>query len=111
MKTLLIFRSSPMLGTTLQEGLDLALVMALMEQPVSILLQEAAVHMLSAAQAPVQGRRHLGKLLASLPLYGIERLYLSPSPQFPVQVEAPWRIVDAAMVAQLWQEHDEVWLW
>ena len=111
MKTLMIFRASPMLSCSMQEGLDLALVMALMEQPISILLQDAAVHVLADAQPQVQGRRHLGKLLASLPLYGIERLYLSPSPQFSVQVAAPWQIVDAAMVAQLWQEHDEVWLW
>ena len=110
MKTLMIFRASPMLSCSMQEGLDLALVMALMEQPISILLQDAAVHVLADAQPQVQGRRHLGKLLASLPLYGIDKLYLSSS-VWCAQVEAPWQIVDSAMVERLWQEHDEVWLW
>ncbi len=105
-RQLIILASSSLHSQQLQEGLDLALVLAVMDQAPAVALIDTAVHLLSLPAEVAQGRRHLGKLLASLPLYGISELFV----QAPI-VSPPWRVIDSEGLTALVQSYEEVSLW
>jgi len=75
--TLLVFRHSPYGSSLARAGLDLALAAGAFEQPVSVLFTGAGVlQLLQEQDTGSLGDRNYGKNLSSLPLYGLESLYV-----------------------------------
>lgn len=94
MKTVtLVIRSGPTAGLGTREMVDMALVLATFECPVSVVLQDAGVLWTSLPAMPNSSPLALSGKLKSLPLYDIETIYidqascerrgLSVSDQFP----------------------------
>jgi tRNA 2-thiouridine synthesizing protein C len=74
---LIIFRHSPYGSSLAGAALDAALASAAFEQPVDLLFMGDGVLQLQANQdSQRHGIRNVGKVLASLPLYDIERVYV-----------------------------------
>lgn len=74
---LMIFRHSPYGSSLAGAALDAALASAAFEQPVDLLFLGDGVLQLQANQdSQAIGIRNKGKVLASLPLYDIERVYV-----------------------------------
>ena len=74
---LLVCRQAPYSGSLARAGLDLALAMAAFDQPVALLFcDEGVLQLLPGQDTTELGARNLGKTLASLPLYGVETLYV-----------------------------------
>ena len=78
MASLLISVRHAPYGTSLaRAGVDTALAAAAFEQPVTLLFQGAGVlNLLPAQDAAAIGAKDMARLLASLPLYDIETLYV-----------------------------------
>lgn len=75
-KVLLVLRSTPYGSSLARSGIDAGLAAAAFEQSVSLLFLGAGVLQLVPGQnGRALGVRDLGKLLASLPLYDIDRIY------------------------------------
>ena len=73
---LIVLRHSPYGSSLAGTSLDVALASAAFEQPVDLLFLGDGVLQLQPGQDSEEpGVRNKGKLLASLPLYGIERVY------------------------------------
>ena len=57
-------------------GIDATLACGAFGQSVTLVLEGPGVELLSPPKEPVDGGRNLFKLIASLPLYDIEQVYL-----------------------------------
>lgn len=76
-RTLVIFRHSPYGNSLSRSGLDAVLAAGAFEQDVSVLFTADAVFQLLPEQdSSGLGRRNQGKVLASLPLYDIDQLWV-----------------------------------
>ena len=74
---LIVLRHSPYGSSLTGASLDVALACAVFEWPVDLLFLGDGVLQLQAGQdSEALGVRNKAKLLASLPLYGIERVYV-----------------------------------
>ena len=74
---LLLIRHSPYGSSLARASIDVALAAAAFDQAVSLLfVGDGVLQLLPEQQTEEQGVRNLGKLLASLPLYDIERVYV-----------------------------------
>lgn len=74
---LLIIRCAPYQDSRAQAAIDATLAYGAFEQPVTVLLQGNGVLLLHGQQnGRTHGRRDIGKQLASLPLYDIEKIYV-----------------------------------
>ena len=75
-RVLVIIRHSPYGSSLGRAALDTALAMAAFEQPVDILFMgDGVAHLLPQQDSSAIGVKNIGKLLGSLPLYGIEFAY------------------------------------
>ena len=76
-KTLIHISSSPYTGLSCKEGIDLAIVLAVFEQPVDIYLSSAAISLLYIKQQPdpLYGK-NLHSLLDVLEFYDINKLFI-----------------------------------
>jgi len=76
-RLLFTLRHSPYGASLTRSALDAALSAAAFEQPVRLLfLGEGVLQLLPEQEARAVGARNVGKLLASLPLYDIEQVYV-----------------------------------
>jgi tRNA 2-thiouridine synthesizing protein C len=75
---LFVFRSSPYGSGRAREGLDALLAASIFDQQVSALFIGDGVLQLCSEQAP-KGSRNQHKMLLSLPLYDVNRVYFSSS--------------------------------
>lgn len=74
MSTLVVIQSSPYGTTNAKDALDVLLTLAAFEQEPGLLLQGSGVSMLGL---DTQGAfKQPGKMLAALPMYDVETLYL-----------------------------------
>jgi tRNA 2-thiouridine synthesizing protein C len=74
---LVVVRHSPYGSSLAAASLDVALASAAFEQPVDLLfIGDGVLHLQAGQESQARGLRNKGKLLASLPLYGIERVYV-----------------------------------
>ena len=74
---LIVVRHSPYGSSLARASLDVALATAAFEQPVSLLFMGDGVLQLMAEQdSQAIGVKNIGRLLASLPLYDIESVYV-----------------------------------
>lgn len=74
---LMVIRHSPYGSSLAGAALDAALASAAFEQPVDLLfLGDGVLQLQTNQDSQAQGVRNKGKVLASLPLYDIERVYV-----------------------------------
>jgi tRNA 2-thiouridine synthesizing protein C len=74
---LIVIRRSPYGSSLARASLDVALAAAAFEQPLNLLFMGDGVLQLMAEQdSQAIGVKNIGRLLASLPLYDIERVYV-----------------------------------
>jgi len=74
---LLLIRHSPYGSSLARASIDVALAAAAFDQAVSLLfVGDGVLQLLPEQQTEQQGVRNQGKLLASLPLYDIEQVYV-----------------------------------
>jgi len=74
---LLLVRHSPYGSSLARASIDVALAAAAFDQAVSLLfVGDGVLQLLPEQQTEQQGVRNQGKLLASLPLYDIEQVYV-----------------------------------
>ncbi len=76
MSTLVVIQSTPYGNTNAKDALDVLLTLAAFEQAPGLLLQGVGVHLLTSTQGPF---KHAGKMLAALPMYDVEQLYVDNS--------------------------------
>jgi tRNA 2-thiouridine synthesizing protein C len=110
---LVLARHAPYGSGLARAGIDLALAAAAFDQPVTLLFCDEGVLQLVDGQAPAAGSRTLGKLLASLPLYDIERVYADQDALQRYGLDAatlvlPVEPVDVAAQQALLASHDHL---
>ncbi len=102
-RTLFVIRHSPYGSGLARASIDAALAGAVFEQPVELLfLGDGVLQLLPGQDSARLGIKNVGKLLASLPLYDIESVYVdadsarrygidpgdSPVPAVPLEATA-----------------------
>jgi tRNA 2-thiouridine synthesizing protein C len=70
---------APYAGTLARSGLDAALAAAAFGQPVQLIFSGHGVYNLLEQDTTATGTRNISKLIASLPLYDIETVYIETS--------------------------------
>ena len=114
-KSVLVVIRHPPYGSSLgRSGLDTALATAAFDQPVDLLFLGDGVLSLQPGQdSAVLGLKNSGRLLASLPLYDIERVYADAraveryamvADEFPVTTE----LLDSRGIQALLNDHDHL---
>lgn len=85
---LAIIRHAPYGNSLARAAIDVSLANAAFDQPVELLFMgDGVLQLLPAQDAAALGRRNLGRLLASLPLYGIEWVYVDADAASRYQVD------------------------
>ncbi|MEQ8516654.1 MAG: DsrE family protein [Chromatocurvus sp.] len=75
-QVLFVLQQSPLAGSLARAGVDTVLAYAAFDQPVSVLFSGAGVLQLAPdADAMRAGRRDLRRIIDSMPLYDIERIF------------------------------------
>ncbi len=73
---LAIIRHTPYGNSLARTAIDVSLANAAFDQPVELLFMgDGVLQLLPAQDTTALGRKNLARLLASLPLYGIEQVY------------------------------------
>lgn len=76
-KLLLLIRHSPYGSSLARASLDVALAAAAFDQPVSLLFTgDGVLQLLPGQDSEALGVRNPGRLLASMPMYDIEQVYV-----------------------------------
>ncbi len=74
---LVLIRRAPYSSSLARASVDLALAAAAFEQQVDLLFQgDGVLQLLPNQQSELLGLKSIGKVLGSLPLYGIEQVYV-----------------------------------
>ena len=112
--TLAVIRQAPYGNSLARTAIDVSLANAAFDQPVALLFMgDGVLQLLPAQDAAALGRKNLARLLASLPLYGIEQVYVDAEAAERYQVDleqSPLAAVpldEAAMLALL-RKHDHL---
>ena len=97
---ILIWTTSSAIGNACaKETLDLALAFASFDQPVALLATDLAVNQFcSKPNAKIAGSKDLSKLIKSLPIFDIDRIYLCEKSAAKYSVSAQDLVVDAQFV-------------
>ena len=76
-RLLVVVRHSPYGSSLARASLDVALASAAFEQPVHLLFMgDGVLQLLAEQDSHAMGVKNIGRLLGSLPLYDIERVYV-----------------------------------
>ncbi len=111
---LVVARQAPYGSSQAREGLDAALTAAAFGQPVSLLFMDDGVYQLLPDQSPAAlEQKNLASMLAVLPMYEIEQLYVdSHSLEQRGLLDTPLCIpvqrLDSDQVAALVQRHTRI---
>lgn len=74
---MLLIRHSPYGSSLARASLDLALAAAVFDLPVSLLFTgDGVLQLIPEQDSKANGSKNLGRLISSLPLYGIEQVYV-----------------------------------
>lgn len=112
MNILLVLRQPPYASLALQEGLDMALILAVMGYDVSICLSQEACWLLQEGQdTTLAGRRDLYRLLASLPLYDIQHCYVEAEGCPLGSLPPPWQALGPEQMQDILSEQQEIIYW
>ncbi|MEE4146056.1 MAG: sulfurtransferase complex subunit TusC [Halieaceae bacterium] len=103
-RLLLLIRHSPYGSSLARASLDVALAAAAFDRPLSLLFTgDGVLQLLPEQDSEALGVRNPGRLLASLPLYDIEQVYVDAA------AAARYRLdLDAAPVAALALGREEI---
>lgn len=113
-RALVVIRHSPYGSSLGRAALDTALAMAAFEQPLDILFMGDGVSQLLPGQdSQAIGVKNIGKLLGSLPLYGIEFAYADAAgvERFgldPALAPVPLKLLDGASINSLMLASDHL---
>lgn len=113
-KQLIVFRHTPYAASLARSATDLALAMGAFEQDVDLLfIGDAVLQLLDGQGADAIGQKNLGKILASLPLYDIEYVYvdagaLSRHGLAPGDLALPARPLDIPGIRSLMASCDHI---
>jgi tRNA 2-thiouridine synthesizing protein C len=113
-RLLLLIRHSPYGSSLARASLDVALAAAVFDQAVSLLFTgDGVLQLLPDQDSEAQGVRNLGKLLASLPLYDIEQVYVDAEAAARYQLDldtAPidTKALDRQAMSRLLLTHDHL---
>ena len=111
---LLLIRHSPYGSSLARASIDVALAAAAFDQAISLLfVGDGVLQLLPEQQTERQGVRNLGKLLASLPLYDIEQVYVDAEAARRYQLDlntAPLKAqaLDREAMSRLLLTHDHL---
>ncbi len=114
MRILLVLTTPPYQSIKVQEGLDLALMLAAMGHTLGLVLAESAVWLLQPSQhTEDSGLRNLLKLLDSLALYDIHQCYIYRPHHFfaPTVWPVLWQRLNEQAMHRLCNTQDEVLYW
>ena len=113
-RLLLIFRHSPYGSGLARAGVDTALACGAFEQDAAVLfLGEGVLQLQQGQEAKQLGRRDIGKQLASLPMYDVDKLFVDAysadrfgvsSEQHPLPIEP----LSAAQIRELMNDYDHI---
>jgi len=101
---LLIIRHSPYGSSLARASLDTALAAAAFEQPVQLLFMgDGVLQLVADQQSQAAGVKNIGKLLSSLPLYGIERVYVDTeaATRYAIQLSSAPIATEAVSAAEI----------
>ena len=110
----MVVRQSPYGSSLARASLDTALAAAALEQPVSLLFMgDGVLQLIPGQQSEAIGVKNIGRLLASLPLYDIESVYIDAGAAARYQLDTsnlvlPVRPVDPAAIRVLINHCDHV---
>lgn len=114
-KRLLVVIRHPPYGSSLaRASLDVALAAAAFDQPVSLLFAgDGVLQLLPGQDAGALGVKNIGRLLASLPLYGIEQVYVDAEAARRYRLDLETTAVSALPLCreelgQLLRAHDQL---
>lgn len=113
-RTLVVIRHSPYGSSLGRAALDTALAMAAFEQPLDILFMgDGLAQLLPGQDSQAIGVKNIGKLIGSLPLYGIEFAYADAAgvERFgldPAQAPVPLKLLDRASINSLMLASDHL---
>lgn len=113
-RTLVVIRHSPYGSSLGRAALDTALAMAAFEQPLDILFMgDGLAQLLPGQDSQAIGVKNIGKLIGSLPLYGIEFAYADAAgvERFgldPTQAPVPLKLLDRASINSLMLASDHL---
>ncbi|MCB1845977.1 MAG: sulfurtransferase complex subunit TusC [Halieaceae bacterium] len=112
--TLAVIRHAPYGSSLARAAIDVSLANAAFDQPVELLFMgDGVLQLLPAQDAAALGRKNLARLLASLPLYGIEQVYVDAESAARYRVDlaqSPVAAVplEATALRALLREHDQL---
>lgn len=113
-KQMLFILQQPPLGATLaRAGIDTVLAYAAFDQPVSVLFSGAGVLQLAPDADPGRvGRRDLRRIIDSMPLYDIERIFADGDALaaygMPAVPPAFVEVIAADSIRALYGRHDHI---
>lgn len=113
-KTLtVIITHAPYQGTLARSGLDAALAAAAFDQPVQLIFSGHGIYNLLEQDTEAAGTRNISKLIASLPLYDIEPLYIEAAALAQLSIAttalpAHIQLVDKSAISALIDRSDHV---
>lgn len=111
---LILNRTGPYGSTKPREALDVALTCSIFEMPVSLLFLDDGVLQLLKNQNPEALRqKNLESILSSLPMYDIEKLYVSEEALMihalaEENLSLPVTVINSEQMADLINNHDTV---
>lgn len=111
---LFVVRHSPYGSTLSRTALDAALASAAFEQPLKVLFMgEGVLQLMPGQETTTRGVRNIGKLLASLPLYDIESVYVDEASlkrygMDPAASPVPAQVVGAELIRQMMVDADHI---
>lgn len=111
---LIINRSGPYGNSKPRESLDIALTCSIFEMPVSLVFLDDAVLQLRKNQQPDQlNQKNLESMLASLPMYDIDKVYASSEALNTYGIELsdmslPVEAINSTDLSELINNHDTV---
>ena len=113
-RLLLVIRHSPYGSSLARASLDVALAAAAFDRPISLLFAgDGVLQLLPDQDSEALGVKNLGRLLASLPLYGIEQVHVDAdaADRYQLDLEAApvsAQALDREAMSQLIRAHDHV---
>lgn len=111
---LVVIRHSPYGSSLARASLDVALSAAAFGRPVDLLFSgDGVLQLLQGQQTDAAGVKNIERLLASLPLYDIEQVYVDAEAAARYKLELasaplPALALDRAAIGELLQRHDHV---
>jgi len=114
-KSVLIINRSPPYGSCKpREALDIALTCSIFELPVSLLfLDDGVLQLIGNQQPEAIGQKNLQSVMASFPMYDIDKLYVSSSAlrMHSLQLEdlsLPVQLINDETITELLNRHSTV---